>query len=265
MKPIGNNPSDSPVPTLQPDSHDVSTSRPALLKRTVKTVASARIEDIVAKISLWLLAAESRQVFQDSQHVAALVDLTGRILECEGADAAHRRVVDELKTYLCASSVTLGICRDGTTVCRLVVSSDVADVDRFSDATRIAEAALQESVARSDASIWPTSDSSNRHALLAHRQFADDVGADSVVGCPLRTADGTNVGALVVTFRADSTTNDVVASTAVPSEDRLAQAATALKFLRAGEQSIANALHLQNRSCNSLTDMIRNGVRRTFT
>ena len=422
MKPIGNNPSDSNIPTLLADAHDESTSRPSLLKRTVKNVASARIEDIVgrqivsagvasdafampasrndrlppiaeefsarlaealsccttledvqaaaadvlqkfagavfvgwhsgasrligstdrlegltcpvdglaaeaqqtlaaiakeallrrrtvvsaitaertmalgvpvnasnslvaicddtderdnvarrtgvelagSKISQWLLAAESRQVLQDSQHVAALVDLTGRILECDGADGAYQRVVDELKNYLGASSVILGICRDETMVCRLAVSSDVADLNQFSDSTRIAEAALQESVARSAASIWPTSDSSNRHALLAHQQYADDVGAASVVGCPLRTATGRNVGAIVVTFRADSTTNSGTPA-AVPPEDRVVQAATALNFLRAGEQSIANALHAQNRSFSSLTDLIRNAVRQTLT
>ncbi|MCP4787073.1 MAG: efflux RND transporter periplasmic adaptor subunit [Fuerstiella sp.] len=218
-----------------------------------------------AKISHWLLAAESRQGFQDSQHVAALVDLTSRILECDGADAAHRRVVDELQNYLDASSVILGICRDETTVCRLAVSSDVADLNQFSDSTRIAEAALQESVARSAASIWPTSDSNNRHALLAHQQFADDVGADSVVGCPLRTAEGKNVGAIVVTFKGELTSTDAGKPIAVPPEDRISPATIALNFLRAGEQSIANAVHLQNRSINSLTKLIRNAVRRTFT
>ncbi|MCP4787072.1 MAG: hypothetical protein GY878_26365 [Fuerstiella sp.] len=49
MKPIGNNPSDSTVPTLPPDSHDVATSRPSVLKRAVKNVAGARLEDIVGR------------------------------------------------------------------------------------------------------------------------------------------------------------------------------------------------------------------------
>ena len=217
-----------------------------------------------AKISQWMLAHESQQLLKNSEHVAALVDLTGRILECKGAEAAHRSVVGELKRFLGASSVLLGICPDDTTACALAVSSEVADIDRFSDATRITEAALQESIARSTASIWPTDDSNNRHALLAHQQFADEVGADSVVGCPLQTATGANVGAMLVTFGVVPATDTTRGATVSP-EQSVARAGNALGFLRAGERSIANALNVQSRSFNSVTRLLRTAVSNALT
>ena len=158
----------------------------------------------------------------------------------------------------------LGICPDDTTACRLAVSSEVANSDRFSDATRITEAAFQESIARSTASIWPTGDSNNRHALLAHQQFADKVSADSVVGCPLRTATGANVGAILVTFGAVPGT-DYPRAAEVPPEQQVIRAGNTLGFLRAGERSIANALNVQSRSFNSLTRLIRTALRNTLT
>jgi hypothetical protein len=218
-----------------------------------------------AKISQWLLAAESQQLLKNSEHVAALVDLTGRILECKGEEAAHRSVVAELKRFLGASSVLLGVCPDETAACRLAVSSEVSDIDQFSSSTRMTEAALQESIARSTASIWPTSDSGNRHALLAHQQFADNVGADSVVGCPLRTATGSNVGAMLVTFGVASGTNDQTAPRAIPPEQNALRASNAIGFLRSGERSIANALNVQSRSFNSLTRLFRTAIRGMLT
>ncbi|MCP4174611.1 MAG: efflux RND transporter periplasmic adaptor subunit [Fuerstiella sp.] len=222
------------------------------------------IDLAAAKISQWLLAKEARQLLKNSEHVAALVDLTGRILECKGADDAHRSVVAELKRFLGASSVLLGICPEETTACGLAVSSEVADIDRFSDATRITESALQESIARSTASIYPTSDSGNRHALLAHQQFADCVGAVSVVGCPLRTATGVNVGAILVTFGAIST-HDNTCTRGVPPEQTAARAKNTLGFLRAGERSIANALNVQNRSSRTVTRLIRSAIGTALT
>ena len=104
---------------------------------------------------------------------------------------------------------------------------------------------MQESIARSVASIWPAAEASNRHALLSHQHFAESRSAAAVVACPLRNEAGDVVGCLVASFKAVQASSN---TDGIPTETPRKAAEDALRFLHAGTRSIGTAVHVVHRS-----------------
>jgi biotin carboxyl carrier protein len=62
---------------------------------------------------------------------------------------------------------------------------------------RLAAAAAEEISVRGSIAVLPCPDHSNRHALLATRQYADSIAAKTVVGVPMTDRQGKPLGAIV--------------------------------------------------------------------
>ena len=206
---------------------------------------TAAIELAASKIGEWLNRQLVDQAGGDSRHVAALVELTSLVLSSESRKAAGQCLVDQLKQYLRADEVYFGACRHQSLTCHLTAVSGTPDIDRHSDTTKIAEAVMQESIARSVASIWPAAEASNRHALLSHQHFAESRSAAAVVACPLRNEAGDVVGCLVASFKAVQASSN---TDGIPTETPRKAAEDALRFLHAGTRSIGTAVHVVHRS-----------------
>ncbi|MFY9254157.1 MAG: efflux RND transporter periplasmic adaptor subunit [Fuerstiella sp.] len=203
------------------------------------------LELAASRLSEWLAGRKSIQASDDSRHVAALVELTSLVLSSESRKAAGQCLVDQLKQHLQASQVLFGACRHQSLKCQLAAVSGTPEVDRFSEATKIAEAVMQESIARSAASIWPAVEDSNRHALLSHKHFAEENKVTSVVACPLRNEAGDVVGCVIASFGTQVSTQPLSADD-VTSARRLAE--DGLRFLHAGTRSIGTAVHVVHRT-----------------
>lgn len=141
---------------------------------------------------------------QQAQHAAvnaaALVELLSLVTAEKTEQAAQQRLVAELQRHLRSERVYLGTRHDGQPTCQVRAISEVPEIDRHAQRTQQIEAVLQESVARANASLWPTEEQENRHALLAHEQLARAAGFAAVIATPLRCETGDIVGSLVVGF-----------------------------------------------------------------
>ncbi len=204
------------------------------------------MEFAAARLSEWFAVSQQELAVRNSLHVAALVELLGKLAAASSIDAAAKCLTNELQRYFGAAEVSLGLCQDRLLKCRLAATSGVPDVDAFSDSCRLKEAVLQESIARSTASIWPAQDSANRHSLLSHQHFAENTRRSAVVSTPLRSADGVVVGAIVATF-----------------DDR-PSAERAVGFLFAAERGIATSLAATTHGTQGYFGKLKSGIRRAF-
>ena len=202
------------------------------------------LEFAAGRLAEWNATFQQEHAIRSSQHVAALVELLGKLAAARSIAAATKCLVNELKSYLGATEVSLGLCRDQLVKCRLAATSSAPVVDKFSDVSRLNEAVLQESTARSAGSMWPASESSNRHSLLSHQQFAEVKRAAAVVSTPLRSEDGVVVGALVAAF------------------DDLENGQRAQNFLFASERGIATAITSTTQATQGYLAKVASGFRR---
>jgi len=195
------------------------------------------IELIGSRLSEFLVREQLQQTVSDSLNSAALVELVSLVSSESSQNKATQRLADELQRHLSAEEVFVGVCPSNQPASRLSNVSNSTEFDKFSDSTRFVEAVMQESIARSAASVWPAAEGSNRHALLAHQQFAEHQRLAAVTATPLRSETGDVVGSIVATF-ADVGDASVAA----------------MKFLHAGSRSIGTTVQAVRRTHQSPFD-----------
>ena len=166
-----------------------------------------------------------------AQRVVALTELLARMQTMETPHEACRVLADELQTYLGCEQVLVGLCANGSTRCRVTAISHVDAVPAHSEPTRLAQAALQEAIARSDLTVWPALDESQRYGLLAHAQYAKSHPFAAVASSPLRDERGVVRGAWLI---------------AGPAQ--VVRCEGALALLRAAESPVASTLQLLTRA-----------------
>lgn len=201
------------------------------------------VELVGSRLSELLTCEKLHQSASDSLNAAALVELISLVTSASSQKASLQKLADELHRHLSAEEVFIGVCRSSQPVCRLFAVSNTPELDRFSESTRLTEAVMQESIARSAASVWPATDESNRHALLAHQQFASHSRVASVVATPLRSESGDIVGSIVATFAEDGAAANAANA-----------ASSAMKFLHAGSRAIGTTVKAVQRTHQSSLD-----------
>jgi hypothetical protein len=135
------------------------------------------------------------------QSLAALLELLNRIASLPTGRAASQKLADELQRYLGCEAVIVGLCRDGSHSCRVAAVSHVDRFHHHSPEIVQAQAAMQESIARSEITTWPAVDEGSRYGLKAHEQYAAARGVDVVMACPLGDATGQARAVCLVTGR----------------------------------------------------------------
>ena len=210
-----------------------------------KAASRSLLEAAAARLSVRILHSTLQRTAVEVEHTAAMIELLSAISGSKDDGAAAERIANELCPYLKATRVYVGVCPTERTICQLAAVSET-EFDSQSELAQRVETVLQESIARTAASQWPTTDPNNRHALLSHQQFVEQTDADNVVACPLINNDGKTVGAIVVEFESDQ------------------YAASALQFLTAAAGPIASTLHSIRESSQSLSERMRTRIRRTI-
>jgi len=224
-----------------PEMHLVSVPIPqapqhcllALFGQTQQVSATAVVvlQLAAAHIASWQLACDLEESELESRQLAALTDLIARVEASDAPDQACQVLVNELPSYLECEQVIAGLCRPGTLDCRVVAISGADTVDSGTEHVRLAQAVLQESIARGELSIWPPSGDDDRQGLLAHRQYLSPNDGEALISSPLRDSTGKVCGAWLLAGR----------------EMPLRQP-RAVNFIRAAESPLASALQLITRA-----------------
>jgi len=148
----------------------------------------------------WHEQQETAPYEAEAQNAAAIVDLLDRLAACRDLELAGHTLVNQLQRFLKCHRVIFGLCRHGRS-CQVQTISELSEFDRRSNLVRAYEAVLDESVLRGGRSVWPPSEETDRHALLAHKRLANSAPSESVVSQPIRDRQGNVRGAWI--FLAD--------------------------------------------------------------
>lgn len=170
-----------------------------------------------------------------TEQLAAIVELTTALQTQESALGACRVLAVELARFLDVEQVVIGFCPQPGGRCQVAAISDADTFDPASPAVRLIQAALDESILRGAATRWPPSEADSPHALLAHRQYAEECDAPTLVSGPLLEESGAARGAWLC----------------VPREAE--QATVVQRFLDAAAPAVATTLALLKRSERSAT------------
>jgi RND family efflux transporter MFP subunit len=123
-----------------------------------------------------------------------LLSIITRAQTAETYDAALRQLCLGLGQWTGAERVILGITnRRGEA--QVAALSDEVRIDRRSEMLLAAEAALDETLAQDEITFWNTADGEQSPIFRRLTRLAS---ADVIVGIPLRTEDGTGVGAVLL-------------------------------------------------------------------
>lgn len=193
----------------------------------------ARLELIATLAGLWFLQRQADAATRCARAAAELVELTTLVRGASDLTQGCQRLADSLQSHLHAGEVFVFLCRQGRKDGRLEAASGGRVMNRLDSESQQLEAALQESVLRSCIGVWPPHGSDQRHALLAHQQFAEQQSIPQLLSAPLQTKNGDCVGSVLLTFPATSE------SISDPNPDLM----RAERFLRAASQPLATVLN----------------------
>lgn len=168
---------------------------------------------------------------QLAEQLAAIVELNARLEASEDLSAAAGILANELQRHLQAVLVAVAVVDVDSAKCRLAAISQAARFDPQSPLAQTAEAALQETAARGEPIVWSARGDGERAGVLAHRQFAEQTHAATLISMPL--TDG--AGQLQAVW--------LVADPAPDANPRLAA-----RFLKAAAKPTAATLELIRRA-----------------
>ena len=163
--------------------------------------------------------------------LAALTELICRVCTCKGLESGAQRLVDEVAEHFDCHEVLVGFRRTDGGPCKLIAIAGTSGFDPGGASSEAVESVFEECIARGKAGVWPTNDPRERHALLAHRQFARSLSyAEAHILSSLLQIDGETHGSLVVVNPNDRDPEPVK------------------RFLSAAEEPVAGALQLLTRA-----------------
>jgi multidrug efflux pump subunit AcrA (membrane-fusion protein) len=166
-----------------------------------------------------------------ARRLAALSELLARVQMSATPAEACQILADLLHDHLGCQQVVVGLCRPGTTDCRVQAISHVDAFHPDGEDVRAAQTALQEAIARNGISIWPAPDDTGRFALRGIRRYARLHSWEMVVGSPLQDERGGIRGAWLM---------------AGPAKGKFPDEARA--WIPAAQSSVASTLQLVQRA-----------------
>jgi len=180
--------------------------------------------------------------------LAAVTELVAHIESAGNTKAACQTLVQQLKEFLSAGQVVVGLCGDGRIECKTTAVSDVLSFHPRGELASAAQAVLQESLARGEMVCWPETEPHCSGGLLAHRQYAAAADVAAIVSAPLRDANGQLRGAWMVTGGKDKLHRPQVTG-----------------FLQAAATPVGAALHLVTRAQKGMLHRVFHEAWRFFT
>ncbi len=137
----------------------------------------------------------TKQAEDELLAAAAVIDLVARLQTCESQLAACQRLADDVAKHTSSQFAAVGLTSKLGRSCRIAAVSDQAAVPPESERRQAVEATLEEILIRDSLTVWPPESNTRRHGLLTHSRLCELLGVETVLGSPIRLADGTPVGA----------------------------------------------------------------------
>ena len=202
---------------------------------------------IVSSVAIWDADQRTKSNETELRQLAALADLIARLESCDTPEQACGVLADQLQPFLGAQQVVVGLCLRSELSCRVMAVSGMAAVDLDCERMRLAQAVLDESIARGDLSTWPPIADDDRQGLCAHRQFLEFANCEGLLSAVLRDDQGRAHGAWLMLGNADCV-----------------RCAETLSFAWAAQQPLAASLKLIDRARRNRMQRMISGMHRVF-
>jgi biotin carboxyl carrier protein len=212
--------------------------------RTAKKPAHGVVilmQNVAAHLTMWFLRRGYKWLDQESDDLAALIELVAKIEDAHSLPHAAFIAANQLQNYLNCKRVALGLIKGDQHQCHLQALSGVSRFDKRSAYVLSVEAALDEAILRNDVTVWSEAHDNDPHAAKAHQGLCSEADCTCVISAPLRTVDDRIVGAWLLM-----------------DDGQLAESTTIESLLRAGSRTVASSLALVDEArCGLLRRMSR--------
>ncbi|QDT35912.1 efflux RND transporter periplasmic adaptor subunit [Stratiformator vulcanicus] len=135
------------------------------------------------------------------QTIVVISALLSQIEVCDSLHDSLRRFVEGLRNAIGCDDVVLGLTEAEESVPTLVAIASRPNLANSEDKNLEIQATLNEAVIRDTVTAWPPPDDQHRHALLAHKQFAEVTRTKGLVSFPLKDPTGKLRGALLLVLK----------------------------------------------------------------
>jgi biotin carboxyl carrier protein len=212
--------------------------------RTAKKPAHGVVilmQNVAAHLTMWFLRRGYKWLDQESEDLAALIELVAKIEDAESLEHAAFIAANQMQTYLKCKRVAVGLIKGDQNQCHLQALSGVSKFDKRSSYVLSVEAALDEVILRNEVTVWSSAHESGTKAALAHQGLCAEDGCRCVISAPLRTVDDRLVGAWLLL-----------------DDGQLTASTTIEALLRAGSRTVASSLALVDEArCGVLRRLAR--------
>ena len=153
------------------------------------------------RLRLWEQKQCMTELDAEARDCAAVAELSKQVLSSVDLHTALIQLAGELKRFLKAHQIAIGLASGRGKLVHLNVLSGVAEIDDRSTLPRAFTAAMNEAVLRGEKTVWPPASEEDRVATLAHRKLVSLLNVDGVLTCLLTTPDHSLVGAVTCVGR----------------------------------------------------------------
>ena len=170
-------------------------------------IVVAKIENLVARLSVWVLENRLRAENAVAQHASATVELMVRALQSGDRRKTCQVIVTELAEHLDLRRAAIGLRPPGSSHCRLVALSDSSKIDTTTSQSRDMEDAMDEALMYGQILTAGQKDSDDGVACAAGNLARE---SDSVVfTIPLDSGGVNTCGAILAIVDVDTATDPI--------------------------------------------------------
>lgn len=169
-----------------------------ILQRTRSLPDSAAVlKKMAAALQLWLNSQTAADADWQVNSLSAIIEIVSKVENQPTNKAAAEELSNLIAKQTNCSTVAIGLSH-GAEI-ELAAISGISKIDHGSRASRDYLAALNESVVRKTAGLFPATDPEDNHLLHAHRQLCSCLQSEAAFSFPLVAEDERTVGAVVMT------------------------------------------------------------------
>jgi hypothetical protein len=167
-----------------------------------KSYWSLFIQLLAGYVNLWEQSLLNRQLLEETKFTAGLVEVISELNHTEDTEKAFINLTSQLKQFMQADRVALGLSRRNRSGLSLVQLSDGDDVNRRGEFTRLLELCFEESMDFGEPVIWSDdNDKTDRGLFGGHKRFSEFVEAKSMLSVPLVGTDHERTGVVTLWWR----------------------------------------------------------------
>jgi biotin carboxyl carrier protein len=165
---------------------------PSILVGTTPSPANGGL-GVVSAVDLQAAQRLAQQAEERARMLATALEFQTKLDRCRDFEGAAIQAARLLCEVLPAERTLIAWCNSDDSYCKIVADTDSSR----SAASKLATAAAEEVAARSSLAVWPAQNDSNRHSLLALKQFAESISAKAIVAATLSDPQGKPLGAVL--------------------------------------------------------------------